>query len=167
MEREVGERVLAHAGKLVEAVQDRREEEPRQEQRRKEVLDVAVERVQRGDREREPGDDAREERSEREREPDRRARLGQLPRLRDDTTPSMTAKLTRFVPTIDSGTSCRGKRTLRMRFAFSSRLRDDACDGGREEHPRGEAAEQEEPVVAASDLGDLPEERRRRAGRRA
>ena len=39
----------------------------------------------------------------------------------------MTAKLTRFVPTIESGTSCRGKRTLRMRFAFSSRLREAAC----------------------------------------
>ena len=44
------------------------------------------------------------------------------------TTPSITAKLTRFVPTIESGTSCRGKRTLRMRFAFSRRLRDAACD---------------------------------------
>ena len=44
------------------------------------------------------------------------------------TTPSITAKRTRFVPTIESGTSWRGNRTLRMRFAFSSRLRDAACD---------------------------------------
>jgi hypothetical protein len=40
----------------------------------------------------------------------------------------MTANETRFVPTIESGTSWRGKRTLRMRFAFSRRLRDAACD---------------------------------------
>ena len=43
------------------------------------------------------------------------------------TTPSITAKLTRFVPTMESGTSWRGKRTLRMRFAFSTRLRADPC----------------------------------------
>ena len=39
----------------------------------------------------------------------------------------MTAKATTCVATTDSGTSWRGKRTLRIRFAFSSRLRDDAC----------------------------------------
>ena len=41
------------------------------------------------------------------------------------TTPSITTKATSCVPTTASGTSWRGKRTFRMRFAFSTRLRDD------------------------------------------
>ncbi|MBA3788193.1 MAG: hypothetical protein H0X21_05800 [Actinobacteria bacterium] len=40
----------------------------------------------------------------------------------------MTTKLTSWVATVESGTSWRGKRTLRIRFAFSSRLRDAACN---------------------------------------
>ena len=39
------------------------------------------------------------------------------------TIASITAKPTSCVATIESGTSWRGKRTLRIRFAFSSRLR--------------------------------------------
>ena len=39
----------------------------------------------------------------------------------------ITAKATSCVATIESGTSCRGKRTLRIRLAFSSRLRADDC----------------------------------------
>ena len=80
MEEELERRVVVDAGELVEAVEDRRQEEPGQEERLQEVLDVAVEGVQRRDGEREAGDDAREERTEREREPDRVARLGGLPR---------------------------------------------------------------------------------------
>ena len=127
MQEEVCDRVVVDAGQIAEAVEDRREEEPRQEERLQQVLDVAVERVERRDGEREARDDAREQRPERDREPDGVARLGICQRLRTITTPSITAKLTRFVPTIESGTSCRRKRTP-MRFAFSSRLRDAACD---------------------------------------
>jgi hypothetical protein len=53
---------------------------------------------------------------------------GRRHRLRTTTTPSITANETRFVPTMESGTSCRGNLTLRMRLAFSSRLRDAACE---------------------------------------
>ena len=63
MQEEVGDRIVVHTRKVAEAVQDRREEEPRQEERLQKVLDVAVERVERGDPEREAGDDAREERA--------------------------------------------------------------------------------------------------------
>ena len=61
MEEEVRCRILVDPGELIEAVQDRREEEPRQQERLEKVLDVAVERVQRGDGKRKAGDDAREE----------------------------------------------------------------------------------------------------------
>ena len=129
VEEEVRSRVLVDPGEIAEAVQDRREEEPRQEQRLEQVLDVAVESVQRRDGEREAGDDAGEERAERDREPDRVARLRELPQAqRRSRRPASRRNETRFVPTIDSGTSWRGNRTLRMRFAFSSRLRDAACD---------------------------------------
>ena len=40
------------------------------------------------------------------------------------TIASITAKPTSCVATIESGTSWRGKRTFRIRFAFSSRLRE-------------------------------------------
>ena len=126
MEEEGRRRVLVDPGEVAEAVQDRREEEPRQEQRLEQVLDVAVESVQGRDSEREAGDDACEECPEGDGEPDRVARLGQLPQAQDDTTASITANETRFVPTIESGTSWRGNRTLRMRLAFSRRLRDAA-----------------------------------------
>ncbi len=43
------------------------------------------------------------------------------------TMPVITANATSCVATIESGTSCRGKRTLRIRLAFSSRLRADDC----------------------------------------
>ena len=41
--------------------------------------------------------------------------------------PVITANATSCVATIESGTSWRGKRTLRIRLAFSSRLRADDC----------------------------------------
>ena len=50
--------MVAHARDRIERVEHRRQEEPRQQQRGDEVLDVAVDRVQRRDREREPGDEA-------------------------------------------------------------------------------------------------------------
>ena len=43
------------------------------------------------------------------------------------TIATITAKPTSWVATIESGTSWRGKRTFRIRFAFSSRLREDDC----------------------------------------
>ena len=47
----------------------------------------------------------------------------------------MTTKPTSWVATIESGTSWRGKRTLRMRFAFSTRLRDaDWSDVAKKTH---------------------------------
>ena len=55
-------RMVLDAGDVLERVEHRREEEPRQQQRRDEVLDVAVERVQRRDGEREAGDEADGER---------------------------------------------------------------------------------------------------------
>ena len=39
----------------------------------------------------------------------------------------MTAKLIRCVATIESGSSCLGKRVFRMRLALSSIDRDAAC----------------------------------------
>ena len=137
MEREVGDRVLVDPRQLVEAVEHGREEEPGQEQRRDEVLDVAVEGVQRGERERDPGDDAAKSAPSGIASQTVARASGSQKRLSTMTTASITANATRFVATTESGTSCRGKRTLRMRFAFSSRLRDDACSGSREEHPGG------------------------------
>ena len=52
---------------------------------------------------------------------------GSVIRLSTITTPSITAKPTRCVATTESGTSWRGKRTLRIRLAFSTRLLEDAC----------------------------------------
>ncbi len=46
MQEEVRGRVLVDAGEIVEAVEDRCEEEPRQEKRLQEVLDVAIERIE-------------------------------------------------------------------------------------------------------------------------
>src|SRR4029077_13636992 len=43
------------------------------------------------------------------------------------TIPVITTNATSCVATIESGTSWRGKRTLRIRLAFSSRLRADDC----------------------------------------
>ena len=87
------------------------------------MLDVPVDRVQRRDREREPGDEADGERRQREREPGRVARRGHVDEAEHETIASITANATSWVATIESGTSWRGKRTLRIRFAFSSRLR--------------------------------------------
>ena len=41
--------------------------------------------------------------------------------------PVITTNATSWVATIESGTSWRGKRTFRIRLAFSSRLRADDC----------------------------------------
>ena len=67
-------RVVLDARDALERVEHRRQEEPGQQQRGDEVLDVAVERVERGDGEREPRDEADDERGERNREPDGVAR---------------------------------------------------------------------------------------------
>ena len=85
---------------------------------------------------------------------------GMRNRLRTTTTTSITAKPTRWVATIESGTSWRGKRTLRMRFAFSSRLRDDACAAVAKKTQAGRPQSRKQPVVAAPHLGDPPEERK-------
>ena len=39
----------------------------------------------------------------------------------------ITANATTWLATTESGTSCRGKRTLRISGAFSTRLRDPVC----------------------------------------
>jgi hypothetical protein len=45
---------------------------------------------------------------------------GSAMKFRTSNTTSITPKLTRCAKTTDSGTSCRGKRVFRMRFALSS-----------------------------------------------
>ena len=159
MQEEVRGRVLVDAGKVVEAVQDRREEEPRQEQRLQEVLDVAVERVERRDREREAGDDAREERAERDREPDRVARLGDLPEAQHDDD----AEHHREAHEVRADDRERDELAREAHLADEVRVLEEAprrrLRRRREEHPRGKPAQEEEPVVVAPDLGDAPEHR--------
>ena len=159
----------------VEAVEDGREEEERQEQRRDDELDVAVDRVRGGDREREPGDEQDDQRPDRNREPRRRRESGSTISASTITMAGMTTKATSWVATIESGTSCRGKRTLRIRLAFSSRLRGRRLQRRREEHPRRQAAEQKQPVVVDVGRRRLPhhrehdevDEHQQRAGARA
>ena len=62
--------VVADARDALERVEHRREEEPGQQESRDEMLDIAVEGVERGDRQREPRDEADDECGERNREPD-------------------------------------------------------------------------------------------------
>ena len=46
--------------------------------------------------------------------------LGSSAKFNTSSPTSITAKLTRCAPTTDSGTSCRGNRVFRIRFALSS-----------------------------------------------
>src|SRR6266436_6151532 len=70
---------------------------------------------------------------------------------------SIAAKLTRCAPTTDSGTSCRGKRVFRMRFALSSIDRvDDWSAAAKNVHTA--AREQKERIVAAGREPCLPDD---------
>jgi hypothetical protein len=75
---------------------------------------------------------------------------GSSAKLRTSSTASMTPKLIRFVATTESGTSCRGKRVLRMRFALSSSEREADCTD-----------------VAKKIHGARPTSRKRRSGPRS
>ena len=79
----------------------------------------------------------------------------------------IAAKATTSVATTESGTSWRGKRTLRMIGAFSTMLRAPRLQRRREEDPGRQAAEQEQPVVVASRSAAPSRAPRRRRGRRA
>src|SRR4029453_2293672 len=52
---------------------------------------------------------------------------GSNAKLMTSSAASITQKLIRCVATIESGTSCRGKRVFRIRFALSSIERDADC----------------------------------------
>ena len=120
---DVGEPVVlrGRAGQVVDRVQDRRQEEPRQEQRADEVLDVAEDdrRARDGERDRRRAD---EDRGERDRDPLGRRTRGRNGEVEREHDANMTTNATRFVATDESGTSWRGKRVLRISAAASSRL---------------------------------------------
>ena len=123
------------------------------------MLDVAIEGVERRDRKREAGDDAGEERAEREREPHRVARVGKPPEAQHDDD----AEHHREGDEVRADDRERHELAWEAHLADEIRVLEQAPRGrlrrGREEHPRGQAAEQEEPVVVAADLGDAPEHR--------
>ena len=117
--------LLDAAGEVFEPVEDRRQEEPRQERRRDQVLDVAEEDVRARDDQREPGDERDHER------PRAAARARNASRVSGITivfattsTTSIATNATSCVATTDNGTSCRGKRTFLISAALSSSDRD-------------------------------------------
>jgi len=89
----------------VERIEDRGEEEPRDEQRSDDELDVAEEHVERRDRERKAADERDEQHGERHREQLRRAHIRQGDEVHDEHSTSIAQKLTRCAATTDSGTS--------------------------------------------------------------
>ncbi len=159
MDRELGRRVVRDPRELVEAVQDRGEEEPRQQQSRQQVLDVPEERVQRGDRERHPGDDAGEERPQRKREPHGIARLRELDQAQhdDDDQHDHEAHQVRCHDRQRDELPREAHLADEVRVLEQAPRRRLRCRG--EEHPGGQPAEQEQPVVAALHRRDPPEQR--------
>ncbi len=141
------ERVLAEARNVVQRVEHRSEEEPRQEQRRDEVLDVPVERVQRRNRERDPGDEADGERRERDREPDRATCLGDV----DETEPDHDREHDDEADELGRDGRERHELAREAHLADQVRVLEQAprrgLQRGREEDPDGEPRKQEEPVV--------------------
>ena len=121
----IEQRVVGRAGQLLEAVEDRRQEEPGQEQHAEEVLDVAEEDVGR-----------REEPGEPEREAEEAARIGIASSItieRDSgttnrsigtSTANMTSEHeTAWASTTAIGTISRGNQTFLMICALRDELR--------------------------------------------
>src|SRR6266540_1269419 len=140
----LGDRVVVE---LRERVEDRRQEEPRQEQGPNQVLDVAEEDVQRRDRQHEARGEADEERRERQCEPLRSARAGQ----------EYEAEYEQDREHHDIRHEIRADDRERDELAREARLADQRCvvehrararlHRRREENPRREPREQVERVV--------------------
>ena len=110
--------LCACVGQAADAPEDRREEEPRQQRRGEDVLDVPQQHVQAGDEQRQPGDESEEDDAERHRSPDDERAAGTNTSETTIRIAIITPNVTACVATIDRATSCRGKRT----FLISSPL---------------------------------------------
>ncbi len=123
------------------------------------MLDVSVEGVERRNREREPRDDARKERSQRKREPHGVARLGDPPQAQCDDDAEHDPERDE----VRADDRQRYELPRKAHLADQVRVLEEAprrrLRRSREEHPRRQPAEQEEPVVVTPDLGDAPEHR--------
>ena len=116
-------------------------------------------RVQRGDGERESGDDAREERAERDRQPDRVAGLRDLPQAQRHHQAEHHGEAHEVRPHDRERDELTRKAHLADEVGVLEQRPRRGLRRRREEHPRGKPAEEEEPVVVTPDLGDPPEHR--------
>jgi hypothetical protein len=151
--------VVADGRDALERVEDGREEEPGQQERRDEVLDVAVEGVERGDREREAGHEADGEQRERQRQPDGVAGLGHV----DEAEPDHDHEHHREADELRRHHREREKLAREAHLADEVRVLQHGARGGlqrgREEDPDRQPGEQEEPVVLVLRRLDLQEQR--------
>ena len=123
------------------------------------MLDVPEERVQRGDRERDPGHHAREERAQREREPHGVARLGNAEQAQDDDDDEHHREADEVGRHDREWDELARKTNLADEIRVLEQAARRRLRGRGEEHPGRQPAEEEEPVVAAPHLGDAPEKR--------
>ena len=147
------------AGQVVELVEDRREEEPRQEQGRHDELDVAEDGVERREREREARDEDDDHGRDGDRSPGDVAALGPEPQRQAEHDRRHGGEGHHLGRDHRQGDELAREPDLADDRGVLDDAPRPALQRRREEDPRRKAAEQEQPVVVRLGRLRLPEHR--------